>query len=665
LVSYSLTNKDNGNVLAINSNNSTIFRFTSEGSAYTGADGAWYSGGADVAEYYLSSQTLEAGEIVALNENQSQSVVRSDKPYQPTLAGVVSTTPGFVAGAYTEGGYPIALVGRVPVLVSNINGSIKIGDPITSSSIPGVGMKATQAGPIIGQAMDNFDGTTGEACPETEINIGYENTSVCGAITVFIHLGSYDPDISLADLGIFKIITSQTEAIKYKVQTLAGDIVQRVGAFADLIAANIQAGRVETQELISPLAEIEEIKTERISLAEITSSSESGDIVINLEIPTESSESSESAFGQLIIKGQEGQEVASIDAEGNATFAGTLTANEATIAGTLYADEIITKHGKFGDLLVNEIAKIETPIESMDESFINEATDSAILSEEEINNLINEILASAPEATSQAELSENINIPNDLLVANSLNIGGTLSLADNAVNTLSGPLYLQSLGLGGIDILAGKIVIDSSGNLIVSGDVTIKGKLATKSINPLPENDLVIDLAQLPITSEENDGFELEATQSAFGKLLVKGFEGQTVASIDASGSAYFASLGLEADYSAAQSGAIIAAADNYQENGEYSPAIKTNATAGIGLLPANEQEIMIYNPKITDKSLIYITPLTDTENKVVFVKAKKAQKNAEIDAEGNEIPEEKGWFKVAISTPINQEIKFNWWIIN
>ena len=251
-------------------------------------------------------------------------------------------------------------------------------------------------------------------------------------------------------------------------------------------------------------------------------------------------------------------------------------------------------------------------------------------------------------------MSENINIPNDLLVSNSLNIGGTLSLADNAINTLSDPLYLQSLGLGGIDILAGKIVIDSSGNLTVEGDVTIKGRLAANIISPLSENDLVIDLAQIPVTTNE---FSLEipneSTQSAFGNLLIKGFEGKTVASIDASGSAHFASLGIEADYNATQSGTIIAASDNGQATGNYTPAFKTNATAGVALLPANENEIMIYNSKITDQSLIYITPLTNTSNKVIYVKAKHA--NTAND----------GWFKVAIDVPINQDIQFNWWIIN
>ena len=109
-----------------------------------------------------------------------------------------------------------------------------------------------------------------------------------------------------------------------------------------------------------------------------------------------------------------------------------------------------------------------------------------------------------------------------------------MSLADNSINTLTGPLYLQSLGLGGIDILAGKIMIDQEGNLTIEGDATIKGSLFANIIQPLDEQDLVIDLAH----SEE-------ATGSGFGDLLVKGLDGEIVASIDASGAAQFASLDI------------------------------------------------------------------------------------------------------------------------
>ena len=173
---------------------------------------------------------------------------------------------------------------------------------------------------------------------------------------------------------------------------------------------------------------------------------------------------------------------------------------------------------------------------------------------------------------------------------------------------------------------------------------------------------MVIDLARIPVTTESGIELPPEATQSAFGNLLVKGFEGKTVASIDASGSAYFRSLDIEADYRATQSGTIIAAYDNWQETGNYSPAIESNATAGIGILPAYENEIMIYSEEITEKTLIYITPITDTENKVLYVKSKHPKQECDsydIDCK------KAGWFKVAIDTPITTPIEFNWWIIN
>jgi hypothetical protein len=56
---------------------------------------------------------------------------------------------------------PIALVGRVPVKVSLENGPIKQGDYLTVSSTPGVAMKATKAGYVLGKAMADYDGSTG------------------------------------------------------------------------------------------------------------------------------------------------------------------------------------------------------------------------------------------------------------------------------------------------------------------------------------------------------------------------------------------------------------------------------------------------------------------------------------------------------------------------
>ena len=67
-----------------------------------------------------------------------------------TVLGVISTKPGLTLGGEDlvgKSGIPVflALAGRVPVMVSDENGPIRPGDLLTTSSTPGVAMKATKA----------------------------------------------------------------------------------------------------------------------------------------------------------------------------------------------------------------------------------------------------------------------------------------------------------------------------------------------------------------------------------------------------------------------------------------------------------------------------------------------------------------------------------------
>ncbi|MBI3366466.1 hypothetical protein HY041_02465, partial [Candidatus Roizmanbacteria bacterium] len=102
----------------------------------------------------------------------------------------------------------------------------------------------------------------------------------------------------------------------------------------------------------------------------------------------------------------------------------------------------------------------------------------------------------------------------------------------------------------------------------------------------------------------------------------------------------------------ATQSGAIIAAPDNFTKNGLYIPAIETTTqSAGVGLLPANQSEVVIYNQNVNDHSLIYVTPTSSSPTGNLTVSKKQG---------GN-----KPYFKVAIDTPVTVNINFNWLIIN
>ncbi len=112
--------------------------------------------GADVAEiYYAQDGSIREGEIVSLTGDGVSQVTKSSIPYDSHAIGVISTKPGVVMGEADGAGKPVivGLAGRVPVKVSTKNGDIKPGDYITTSDIPGIGMKATDAGRVIGKAL--------------------------------------------------------------------------------------------------------------------------------------------------------------------------------------------------------------------------------------------------------------------------------------------------------------------------------------------------------------------------------------------------------------------------------------------------------------------------------------------------------------------------------
>ncbi len=138
----------------------------------TNASG-WSTGSYDFAEMFPSPDALSPGELVVFGDGSEQIKRSPGETYSPTIAGIVSTRPGFLAGENRSGSYPIALAGRVPTYVSAENGPINIGDPLTSSSRPGYAMKATKPGPIVGYAAQAFSGTTGSIV--VYVNVSHYN----------------------------------------------------------------------------------------------------------------------------------------------------------------------------------------------------------------------------------------------------------------------------------------------------------------------------------------------------------------------------------------------------------------------------------------------------------------------------------------------------------
>ena len=262
----------------------------------------------------------------------------------------------------------------------------------------------------------------------------------------------------------------------------------------------------------------------------------------------------------------------------------------------------------------------------------------------------------------------------DTAIAGQLSVGN-LVINNNSLDVLGDTLYLQKLAMGGLDILNGKLTVDIDGNVFIAAHLTVGGGLATNEIRPMEGGDLTFNLDNAGLNGIEDKVSTQEETgleNAGFGKLLVKGINNETVASIDASGSAEFKKvstdlLEINTAKDASQSGeVIIAAAENFENIGILAPGLKTNATAGEVVLPAGEKEIIIYNDKLTNQSLVYLTPTADTNNKILYVKEKVGNANQEHELNERDTKlTNGGYFVVGLNEGLGWDVRFNWWIIN
>lgn len=156
---------------------------------------AWFDGGfTDIAEYIVVNEngvdrrvnytningikTFDlAGSILIADPDDPNKATLTDTPYDKRVVGIIATKPSMIisGGISEEYGYPIVLAGRIHTNVCTENGDIEIGDFITTSSKSGYGMKATEPGMVVGQALESFSGNPGE----------------CGQVLVFQNIGWY------------------------------------------------------------------------------------------------------------------------------------------------------------------------------------------------------------------------------------------------------------------------------------------------------------------------------------------------------------------------------------------------------------------------------------------------------------------------------------------
>ena len=129
------------------------------------------TGGADLIERFATAGDVEPGTVMVIDSENPGHLVASSVAYDMRVAGVVSGAGGVRPGLslsqreVLEGDTPVALAGRVYVRASCENGPIEPGDLLTTASLAGHAMRATDAlrsqGAAIGKAMSNLDEGTG------------------------------------------------------------------------------------------------------------------------------------------------------------------------------------------------------------------------------------------------------------------------------------------------------------------------------------------------------------------------------------------------------------------------------------------------------------------------------------------------------------------------
>lgn len=122
----------------------------------------------------LSDKNVEDGKIVSASGN---GYVLSYLEYDEKMYGVVNFNPAISMQTQSSESavtrYPVVSEGKVNVQVSNANGNIKNGDYVTTSTQPGIGVKATQPGFVLGTALESAPSGDGIKRIKVSLKIHY------------------------------------------------------------------------------------------------------------------------------------------------------------------------------------------------------------------------------------------------------------------------------------------------------------------------------------------------------------------------------------------------------------------------------------------------------------------------------------------------------------
>ena len=131
--------------------------------------------------------------------SSAQGAILTTKPYDSQVIGVVSRDAGIILSSNNDpNAVPVISDGIVYVLVSTQQGNIKKQDLITTSTIPGVGVKATNSGYVLGFALEDYSNPNPKQVGKIAVNLSlhYFNSrpSLAGTLTDILKIALLPTD---------------------------------------------------------------------------------------------------------------------------------------------------------------------------------------------------------------------------------------------------------------------------------------------------------------------------------------------------------------------------------------------------------------------------------------------------------------------------------------
>lgn len=162
-----------------------------------------------ISQGYNTAEPVSIGSLVSVKNNLSDTVEPATTKTSGSLIGVAINDGTSLLEIGTTGAkqVQVATSGIVPALVSNYNGEIKQGDPITSSPIKGVGMKATSNAKVIGLAQGTMSGTNKQM---VKVTGGSEQEVTFGQVDVLVSVSYHyqEPDKTIIPAALQNVANS-------------------------------------------------------------------------------------------------------------------------------------------------------------------------------------------------------------------------------------------------------------------------------------------------------------------------------------------------------------------------------------------------------------------------------------------------------------------------